>query len=1017
MKASRPSCPSLPTASRLRTLRTLGTCAWVLALFSCSDDPPTPPAPTVEPLVTQAFDGTQTCEITRDGVVEPELTARKVRVVLNRPITSTVTEPDLLKSASLTAGLVSDALATDAEIDVDLSLPDGAPGREIAFETAANNATASYGEKGHWVIATDAEGHPTLQGDSDAWLIVKDPTSKDGWTASCRWDLVPAEGPAGPIGYDALKTHFAGADQAVPKGTVEQSLESGCGGGFEKTASGLKIASLALHFVPGVGTALGVAAHGGAVVAEVIGSSKSEACMESTLDNINEALATQAERIDGIVEDMALAQDAFYAEAYTSRLNDSQQWAYLWKHNGLDILSPTSTDQGGIFGNFMVLAGLWSNLQGPAVPGVDVKTIAGNTALFEDLRGYVQSQTQSFQGAVTEISGTTVAGSCVVDCYKSVQAKPTAALINLNQSVFETLKARMNVLLPFGHPTNTFETTNVVPTYESYNNTLTTFFQRALVSLQQAYTLESLVNQLNYYRGAAATTPSGVTQINALNAIGETHYDYTRLVVNGIAPDEATQVKAFNQAQKKLAYLYAARMNQLYLNTINYIVSDVPVGQQKYPTADVVWTFDGQLHTHAAPAYATEVGKALKPGYDRNTSTDQGPTPMSFLPKVTDGAWQSRAVLYQYAGLRDVAKCIKAVQAYNQSPNQVGTLEDALAQPDACPALLTAGDGSTLDKGYYDGDTMQPYVEVDGKMQLAGLMTDNLKFCDETAPALGWLAPTGAFVGNDAGLEAGKTYLSCGHWYLPKKDDGSIKCAALPRAHCPANNEAGAEDFYQKENAPTGYTCSPVGETSTSIYGGSLGDKQKLNGNTYVYWTGLFGNWPLDMRSCAAIVSSSSPFSASYSNSRAEPEYSGSLGCQLAYFGHNPIPYFQWTLEENALGQFGIRLPNPTNVGGAGAFSGFVLPVKIVGGAGGSGGSSYGVQAFLKVTRSGTMERDGFHCRNTGTVTGADNRNPIRCTLKDGTQYDLKLTGSTGSDGHFRSYLDLKLVDLKTVTP
>jgi hypothetical protein len=1014
-----PRSPRSATPSRtlrLRTLRALGGLAPVLALASCRDQAPASEAWTNEPLVTQTFDGAQTCEIAREGVTEAALTARKVRVVLNRPIASQVTDPDLVKNASLTAGLVGEALGTDLEINVDLIVPEGALGRAIDFETAANNAKASYGERGRWVIATDADGRPTLHGDSEARLVAKDPKSKEGWTASCRWDLIPATGPRGPLGYEALGVYFpndATTSSMRPLssiGTVSQALESGCGSELGKTATGLNVATFALDFVPGVGPALGLATRGGAIAAGFIGGKKSDACMAATFDAINQALATQASQIEGIIEGMGLAQDAFYAEAYTNRLTDAQQWAYLWKHNGLDVLSPTSADQGGIFGNFMVLAGLWSDLQGPSVAGVDVKQIAVNTVLFEDLRSYVQSQTQPFQAAVSDLTGTQVQGPCVIDCYKNVAAKSNSALIGMYGQTFEVLKARMNVLLPYRHPNNTFAAANVVPAYDSYNNTLTSFFQRAMVGLQQAYTLESLVNQLNYNRGAAASSPSGVAQINALNAIGETHYDYNRQVVNGVAPSEATQVKAFNQAQKKLAYFYAARFNQLYLNTLNYIVSDVPAGPQQYPTADITWVFNGKTHRHAAPAYASEVGKALKATYDRSTSTDQGPTPMSFLPKAADGSWQARGVLYQYPGLRDVAKCLNAVQAYNQSVNQVSTLADALAQPDACPAIFAAADGKGLNEGSYDGDTLRPYVEVDGKMQLAGLMTDNLKFCDETAPALGWLAPTGSFVGNDAGLETGKTYVSCGRWYLPKKNDGAITCAGMPRGHCPASNEAGAEDFYQTEREPTGRTFSPVGETSTSIYGGSLGDKQELNGNDYVFWTGLFGNWPLDMRSCAAIVTSSSPFSASYSQSRAEPELSGSLGCQLGYFGNSWNSFFQWTLALNARAKFGIRLPNHTNVGGAGAFSGFVLPVMIEGASGGSGGSSYGVQAQLKLMRSGTMERDGFHCRNTGTVTTADNRNPIRCTLKDGTQYDLKLTGSIGSDGHFRSYLDLKVV-------
>ena len=42
------------------------------------------------------------------------------------------------------------------------------------------------------------------------------------------------------------------------------------------------------------------------------------------------------------------------------------------------------------------------------------------------------------------------------------------------------------------------------------------------------------------------------------------------------APTSAQQASYYNRAQKALSQLYAARVNQLYLNTIGFIVSDVP---------------------------------------------------------------------------------------------------------------------------------------------------------------------------------------------------------------------------------------------------------------------------------------------------------------------------------------------------------------------------------------------------------------------------------------------------------
>ncbi len=304
--------------------------------------------------------------------------------------------------------------------------------------------------------------------------------------------------------------------------------------------------------------------------------------------------------------------------------------------------------------------------------------------------------------------------------------------------------------------------------------------------------MEYLINQLNYFHGTevCAGSTSLCEQIESLGAIPGTYYDYNSQSATATAAQRAA---VYNAAQQALAATYGARVNMLYTNALNYITSDVPITPQSYPTTAVSVTVKGRTIVDPNPiSYGTQVGAALSsvPFGPAQTPMQQLPDVLLPLPQSTGqtsigSSWTTRAVLYQFAGLRDVNTCATTLWTLNQTTGGTETPQEAFSEPGSCPAVLLAG-GEPLNQGYYDGDRLQPYTNlpVTGTaptMSLSGVMQVNLRLCSPTAPNLTWYLPKAAAIGNAAGLVAGTWYLSCGQWATVAPD------SCFPGAHCPVS--------------------------------------------------------------------------------------------------------------------------------------------------------------------------------------------------------------------------------------
>ncbi|NQZ99967.1 MAG: hypothetical protein HRU01_25990, partial [Myxococcales bacterium] len=298
------------------------------------------------------------------------------------------------------------------------------------------------------------------------------------------------------------------------------------------------------------------------------------------------------------------------------------------------------------------------------------------------------------------------------------------------------------------------DSNNVVPLFDQYNNALIALYYRAVVALQQAYSIEQLANLYNYNRYVADQCVRGsvdsLVASDSCNAIVGRGFDGIRSIgafemVAGIrysfdmtsgcsgprpqSPEEHAQ--AFECAQRQLALLYAQRSNLLWQALLSFVLTDSPVGPQTYPTGRIAfpespqlaalrqWNQDVEGEGPGSPLdYENLVGRAL-PALMQGARTpvdlfkraagEQTKTFSSRNSPSFDYTWTDDSVIYQAYQIGDAATCINTLLAYNIADNPDVTLDQVFTEYDDCPSIFALHDGAPLNSGMFDGITVQPH--------------------------------------------------------------------------------------------------------------------------------------------------------------------------------------------------------------------------------------------------------------------------------------------------------------------
>jgi hypothetical protein len=995
-----------PTIRSCDAFRRVTVITTVLAVAACgSGSDGTSSEAVTKSEGVQSFAGTVSCDSVGGT---PQSRSWQTRVILDRPVHRGM-GAEVSGAAAVQVGGLAGSVVTDARSRIAATIPAsslfaGVAAPVIDFKITASPASGSYEETGRWTIGVDENGKATLRGDSTAVLV---PVA-NGWQASCRWDLAAAKAPSGPIPYARVDAELMPPAAAAP---VAQSTPtalkafSNCGGGlFSVVTDGLYVGAAITGYYEGYKVATLVLSVG-AVGTTAGGQLAGALCPTAPLDSTNTQLAVQAAQIQQIDNYLGLATNVLYNDWYQQKLSDAQSSAYLWNLN-LNGIAPQGTSK-GLFGNFMIGLGLWDlRMQPSTAAPADPMALALNNAAFTNAKQMAVSAGPQFQRNLQQFSGTdfvfSSGGSCTQnDCSTHMVQVPNSALVSLYKDLFVTLQADIDTYAQPGQtpgipaPTNR----NIVPLYDQYNTMLIKFWSQSVYALDEALQMEWLVNQMNYFRYTSTPRPTDLGSIPSWGGIPGTYYTY-----GGKSLQEETD--RYNAAQRNLARAYNARLNQLYLNTLNYLLTDVPVGPQAYPTAPLTWTdSQGVPRSEPGPAYAAEMGVNIPVP----TGLSQGRTPLSLVPTPSGDAWRSQAVLYQFAGLRDVAACWSSLQAYNQTAGTAGTLQDWWnSNPNACPSIFRLADGSPLSytcdpnntsqcKGsVYDGNTLTPYTTMQkstgatgGPLALATTVTGNLKYCDPGNPAL-YLDKRGPM-------------LNCGQWYVPK-----YLANGFPRANPPGANAD--SNYYAVIN---NYTIQ-AGLTMN----GDCSNNLSFKNGAYPAITTLTGDWSSGQpASCEAVtptvplVNTSSLQSPTKIGMRTiTGNYdtgNQTAGCSLGWIGSglgNPLPNYDSLYGNGDEFQFALRLPRAT-IGGN-ASGGWALPLRVTAGCTNSSKQPYLLAHPRDVAPGNFSDQngnyspvsnfsaDGYSCTQ---ASSAFTQPYFSCTLTDGTQYRFTLTNGNGN--------------------
>jgi len=578
---------------------------------------------------------------------------------------------------------------------------------------------------------------------------------------------------ASPVLSKVVKAAFSPnpvLTQGPNRGIAAAGSNTGCGSVMGTTSASLDIASGFLNFIPVVGTALGAVTNAAGAATALMEDNAGDACLQAEFSLINGQLADQEGQIQNLQVDYALEQNQIY-QAMVDGANAQTNLDLTNYNNALDVITPSTSGGPGIFGTTMEHLVFWSSNYS-AIPGATISGSSTGEPFDAAVSESLSTAASTFPASLNSLSGSAVDDTAcsTTACPKSaVVPNLSSSLVNLWAAEAQQLKATAKLDRNQG--------TNVVPLFDQYNNAITEQFQNSLGVLQQAYSLESMVNQLNYDHATTDCTwgqAKDCTMISSFGGVPGTLYSYCLTTTDGTCPATTTaaQTTIYNQAQQQLSRVYSWRVNQLYATALSFIESDAPISPQAYPLTTASGTIAGNTITSGPIAYGTLLGSGLP------SLAGAPASPLASLPAaVTSGGstWESNGALYQYSGIYDANACATTIIAAN--------LADGASAPppaDPCSPIFLTGEGGPVDEASYTGNVLQPYTSQGGSVILTGIEQANLLMCTPGNAALGWYTPPVQNTGNAAGLESGTWYLNCGNWATVTN---TTTC--FPGANCP----------------------------------------------------------------------------------------------------------------------------------------------------------------------------------------------------------------------------------------
>lgn len=619
--------------------------------------------------------------------------------------------------------------------------------------------------------------------------------------------------PIGPNSYPALHTMFNRPhilDQH--EHATQASSTNACGISDGDAATGLAITTGFISLVPIAGPALGALTGGASSVLALEGGSAANSCVQSEFNLINQQLAIQEAQIQNIESALNLSNNTFYQTTYqnASQIVAADDLTFQDAVSNFSGQANNLADQGTLT-NLMIDIGFWdSSSNAVAIPGNLAQYMESNPSWLGSryIPGVERSGNQTeYQSNLVSMAGVTISSSCIENennqPYTCVGPNTSTSQIVMYSALYNALTESIS----------NQQYNNYIPLYDNYNETLMQAYQQSIFALQQAYFMEYLNNQVNYNNAISCIGQSSscLQQTSSYGNVPGTYFVVGEGAVT-ISSESSVYIVAYNSAQQQLTLLFAAYMNQAYLNTLNYIVTDTVVGAQAYPTGSDIFIVNGEEVVDTNPVnYAVSLSQnVIKPmDYLINnivTSSNAGApgyknTLATSLQNLYD---KSSIMLYQYYGLNNTRVWGQSVFSANSS-NLAESLGVIAANYESAPQIFLNGSNSfaqfnqavvpgylATPTGYPQGlnyqttnQSLMPYYAASGSYPVvSGSLENNINLSACNPDPVGsipgynlyWYVPNGADGTFSLGTN-GIPYLMCGNWqtgYYQSDVSGSI---------------------------------------------------------------------------------------------------------------------------------------------------------------------------------------------------------------------------------------------------
>lgn len=625
------------------------------------------------------------------------------------------------------------------------------------------------------------------------------------------------ERPAGiaPLGFvHALLTANTSPTLLGSGGGCGSALNNGGNGiGIVTGVMGFAVTFAAPELKVGVATKqLIPVANGAGAGMKIAGGNQSGSCVQAQIDAINDQLHFQEDQIQDLYTTIGRDENAFFyalkqlneqvgdltqdmystkIERFGSLLKEFMVAGALWESAAIGPWEDDSEPPADIALDLLSIAACDLNASACCVGTADPDLCTHDSVDGGPIAALANMVPELFGSDLVQITGAKLNDSgCLYDCWQNVaRADATDSVLLLVYERYATQLFDAVVICasedpnvrshcpnrvqsgvdPWVPPDDCVDgatgtcaesgsppaSNDVVALFDQYNDALGAVYLQSLVALNQAYSMEQLVNLYNYNRYVASQCDQGIvgvggpsstcvaladqdiliSSIPSYNPVGGTLYQpfMSRKCGDGTLITPEDHADAFNCAQQQLGLLYAQRLNFLYRHTLNYVISDDPVGSQSYPTTQIVfpdsaveaaealrlWNLDVEGGGPGALLdYGAQIGSALP-------ALMQGArTPLDLLERVAgtqtnsgdSSNWTDDGVLYQAYQIGDVATCVNTLLDFNAAGNPDTSLETVYPFYEDCPSIFALEDTSAVVWGFYDGVTVQPYTfrEVPG---------------------------------------------------------------------------------------------------------------------------------------------------------------------------------------------------------------------------------------------------------------------------------------------------------------